>query len=77
MYFISDRDEFACVWAQPLDPTTKEPKGPLKVLQHFHGRQRIHAENTAYFGYAMSEDTLYYPAYESRGNIWLAEPTEP
>ena len=74
LYFVSDRDEFACVWAQPLDPATKRAKGPLKVLRHFHGRQRIQLEATAYFGYAMNADTLYYPAYESRGNIWLAEP---
>ena len=40
IYFISDRDEFACIWAQPLDPATKRPKGSLKVLRHLHDRQR-------------------------------------
>jgi len=40
------------------------------------GRQRIQHTNAAYFGYAMSADTLYLPASEARGNIWLAEPVE-
>ncbi len=71
IYFFSNRDEFACIWAQPLDAATKRPKGPLKVLRHLHGRQRIQLSG---FGYAMTADALYFPAYESRGNIWLAEP---
>ena len=78
IYFLSNRDEFACIWAQPLDPETKNPRGPLKVLRHLHGRQRIQHTRFQYFGYAMTTDALYFPAYESRGNIWLAEPqTEP
>ena len=74
IYFLSDRDEFACIWAQPLDPATKRPKGPLKVLRHLHGRQRFGPVGPALFGFAMTTDALYFPVYESRGNIWLAEP---
>ena len=74
IYFLSNRDEFACIWAQPLDPDTKKPKGPLKALRHLHGRLRIRHTGAAYLGYAMTADALYFPAYESRGNIWLAEP---
>ena len=74
IYFLSNRDEFSCIWAQPLDPETKQPKGPLKALRHLHGRQRIRNTGAAYFGYAMTADALYFPAYESRGNIWLATP---
>ncbi len=74
VYFLSNRDEFSCIWAQPLDPDTKKPKGPLKVVRHLHGRQRIRHTGAAYFGYAMTADALYFPAYESRGNIWLATP---
>ncbi len=78
IYFLSNRDEFSCIWAQPLDPETKQPKGPMKALWHLHGRQRIFHIGSAYFGYAMAADALYFPAYEARGNIWLAEPqTEP
>ena len=72
VYFLSDRDEFACVWAQPLDAVTKRPDGPLRVLRHFHGRRRIPFAAAAQFGDAMTADALYFPAYESRGNIWLA-----
>ena len=74
IYFLSNRDEFACIWAQPLDPETKNPKGPLKALRHLHGRQRILHRASGYFGYAMTADALYFPAYETRGNIWLATP---
>ena len=74
IYFLSNRDEFACIWTQPLDAATKRPKGPLKVLRHLHGRQRIGPAAPALFGFAMTTDALYFPAFESRGNIWLAEP---
>ena len=76
IYFLSNRDEFACIWAQPLDAATKRPKGSLKVLRHLHDRQRMRSTGGAYFGYAMTADALYFPAYEARGNIWLAEPQD-
>ena len=27
LYFLSEREGFRCIWAQPLDPSTKQPRG--------------------------------------------------
>ena len=72
LYFLSRQDEFLCIWAQSLDPATKNPKGPPKAVQHFH--ERLRTRGAAPFGYAMTADKLYLPLGETKGNIWLAEP---
>ena len=72
LYFLSRQDEFLCIWAQRLDPSAKNPNGPPKAVQHFHERLRV--RGGAFFGYAMTDDKLYLPLGETKGNIWLAEP---
>ena len=72
VYFLSFRDNFPCIWAQQLDPSTKKPNGPTVDILHFHGRQR--QTSNAGFGYAMTADRLYFPVEETKSNIWLAEP---
>ena len=74
LYFLSRRAGFTCIWAQPLDPATKQPEGPIKEVKHFHGRLRVVESGAAQFGYAMLPDRLYLPLNEAKGNIWLAEP---
>jgi hypothetical protein len=76
LYFRSNRDEFTCIWAQPLDPTTKKPQGPLKSIRHFHGRVRTANVGGGAFGYGMTKDRLYLPLSEPKANIWLAEPVQ-
>ena len=76
LYFRSRRDGFHCLYAQPLEPATKKPQGPLKSIRHFHGRVRVASSGN--LGYAMTKDRLYLPLSEPKANIWLAEPqTEP
>ena len=74
LYFLSIRDDFRCIWAQSLDPATKQPQGPLKAVQHLHGRFRYDLVGGSYFGYALTADKHYLPLRETKGNIWLAEP---
>ena len=76
LYFRSIRDEFTCIWAQPLDPTTKKPQGSLKSIRHFHGRVRTVRVGGSDFGYGMTNDRLYLPLSEPKANIWLAEPQD-
>ena len=73
LYVLSRRDEFQCIWAQSLDPATKKPQGPLKALQHLHGRLRYDAAG-APFSYGLTADKHYLPLSETKANIWLAEP---
>jgi Tol biopolymer transport system component len=72
LYVLSDRDGSHCIWAQPLDPTTKRPQGPAFGVYHLHGRRRSLANSP--FGYAMARDKLYFALQETTGNIWLADP---
>ena len=36
LYFLSEREGFRCIWAQPLDPSTKQPRGAPFAVAHFH-----------------------------------------
>ena len=36
LYFLSMRDGSFCIWAQPLEPRTKQPAGKAFPVQHFH-----------------------------------------
>ena len=74
LYFRSLRDGFHCLYAQPLEPATKKPRGPLKSIQHFHWRVRTVNVGAGSFGGAMTNDRLYLPLSEPKANIWLAEP---
>ena len=74
LYFLSDRDEFRCIWARSLDPVTKQPQGLPKAVQHLHGRLRYDARGGGQFGYALTADKHYLPLSETKANIWLAEP---
>ena len=76
LYVLSGHDEFRCIWARSLDPATKKPQGPLKAVQHFHGRLRTIVGGAAPFGYGLTADKHYLPLSETKGNIWLAEPME-
>jgi Tol biopolymer transport system component/predicted Ser/Thr protein kinase len=72
LYFLSWRDQFACIWRQRLNPKTKKPLGDPVAVQHFHGESR--SLNPNFLGYGMAADRLYFPLGTAKGNIWLAEP---
>ena len=36
LYFSSEQDGHACLWAEHLDPITKHPRGEPFAVQHFH-----------------------------------------
>jgi serine/threonine protein kinase len=72
LYFLSRRDGFRCVWAQKLDPDSKNPSGsPFGVL-HLHGRR--HVVGGLSFGPGMTRDGLYCGLRETTANIWVATP---
>jgi Tol biopolymer transport system component len=71
LYYISDRDGFTCIWANRLDPITKEAVGAPKAVMHFHtGRSSL---DSAYgLELSVADDKLVVDIGESSGNIWLA-----
>ena len=76
LYFLSKRDGFLCVWAQPLNPRTKKPAGALKDIHHAHyarwSMEKLSAGATR--GLSLASDKLVFSTAETTGNIWLAEP---
>ncbi|MDA1313301.1 MAG: protein kinase [Acidobacteria bacterium] len=72
LYITADHDEFHCIGARPLDPATKQPRGPLVFVQHFHGR----LTGPGPVGRGLTATKLYLALGETKANIWLAEPVE-
>jgi Tol biopolymer transport system component len=67
LYFISERDGFACIWARRMDPATQKPLGePFPVL-HLHGsdrRMRVGRFLT------VAKGKLAFTLEERAGSIW-------
>ena len=75
LYFLSHRDGFRCVWAQPLDFETKHPVGsPISVL-HIHSARRslLNWRSSGEMGMSLTPDALVFSLLDITGNIWMAE----
>jgi hypothetical protein len=74
LYLLSERDGFRCLWAQPLDPTTKRPVGAPFTVQHFHRtRFSIRYQNTGTVGLGVARDKIVFAMGETTGNIWMVQ----
>jgi len=71
LYFISQRDGFRCVWAQPLDRETKQPSGAALAVQHFHTSGLSLANVPVNFiEIDVARSNLLLTLGEFTGNIW-------
>jgi eukaryotic-like serine/threonine-protein kinase len=72
IYFVSDRDGFACLWSQLVDPETKRPVGPPLLLYHIHNVRRS-ILNVGYnrMDIAVAPDKIVLNLGEITGNIWM------
>lgn len=75
LYFLSQRDGFRCVWAQPLDPATKQPAGTASAVRHFHNpRQSLaRVDRPSLIGMSVARGRLIFAMSELTGNIWMEE----
>ena len=74
LYFWSDRDGSPCLWAQRLDPATKQPTGVPLSIQHFHSRGL--SWRNLYLGapkIAVARAKIVFNLGEHAGNIWMTE----
>ena len=72
LYFWSERDGSPCLWAQRLDPSTKQPTGAPLAIQHFHGKGL--SSRNLYLGapeIAVARDKIVFNLGEHTGNIWM------
>jgi eukaryotic-like serine/threonine-protein kinase len=75
LYFVSHRDGFRCIWAQPLDSATKQPVGAPMDVYHFHTARRslFNLSNSGHLGLSLTRDQLVFSTGEITGNIWMGE----
>jgi Tol biopolymer transport system component len=74
IYFLSDRDGFRCVWAQPVDLTRRAVRGSPFPAYHAHSA-RITLDlgaDTGPNGLAIAPGKMIVTMAENTGNIWLA-----
>jgi len=75
LYFLSERDGFRCVWAQRLNPATKQPQGMAFAVRHFHdSRESLRRiDHPDLIGLSVTRDKLVFSMSELTGNIWMEE----
>lgn len=73
LYFLSERDGFRCIWAQPLNPATRRPAGRPFAAFHAHSARRSLGfdTDTGVVGFTMNGTRAYFTMSEQSGNIWL------
>jgi hypothetical protein len=72
LYFYAAKDNYTCLYARRLNPSTKQPEGEPFAVRHFHGD--LHPIQPVATGYGYTGDHLYLPLTRSKGNVWIAEP---
>ena len=74
LYFTSDRDGFACLWAVRLDPATKQPREEPSEVYHFH-KARLSMTNVGYqeLEISVARDKIVLNLGELTGNIWMTK----
>ena len=76
LYFVSERDGFRCIWARPLDPTTRQPSGAAFAVRHFHSARLSlrHLGSRGFLaGLTAGEGALIFSIGEFKGNVWVEE----
>ena len=73
LYHLSDRDDFTCVWAQPLDSDTKEPVGDPFAVVHAHTSSlRMMPLERSMWTLEVGSGRLVFNAGEMTGNVYTA-----
>ena len=73
LYYISERDDFMCVWGQPLDPATKAPIGDPFSVAHAHtSSMRMTTVRRTMWTLDVGRDRLVFNAGEVTGDVYTA-----
>jgi serine/threonine protein kinase len=72
LYATSWRDGHACIWAQRLQPVTKQPVGEPFAVFHFHSARRSFS-NQIERTLGVGTNKLVFSMGERAGNIWVAD----
>jgi Tol biopolymer transport system component/predicted Ser/Thr protein kinase len=73
VYYLSDRDDFACVWARRLDPATRRPVGEPFAVAHAHdSSMKMLPVQRGVWSLAVGADRLVFNAAEATGDVYTA-----
>jgi Tol biopolymer transport system component/predicted Ser/Thr protein kinase len=73
VYYLSDRDDFTCVWARALDPATHHPVGEPFPVAHAHDSQmKMMVLQRNVWSLAVAADRLVFNAAEASGDVYTA-----
>jgi len=72
VYALSLRDGYRCIWAQRLDPVTKQPVGTPIAIFHSHNA-RLSLSNQTENSLGIGQDKIVFNMGERTGTIWMAE----
>jgi Tol biopolymer transport system component len=73
IYFTSERDSFRCIWAQPVNQSTKRPIGVPFAVHHFHtSRRSLMNVGLGPLEISVTRDALFFNLGEVRANVWRA-----
>jgi serine/threonine protein kinase/Tol biopolymer transport system component len=75
IYFLSDRDGSRCIWAQRVDPASRQASGAPFAVHHVH-QIRSNLEmivDPARVGLSVAGGQMFYASFELHSNVWLAE----
>jgi Tol biopolymer transport system component len=71
LYFTSEQDGYACIWAERLDPATKRPRGEPFAVQHFHSTALRMVEPYFSSPIALAFDKIVLSLESRSGGIWM------
>jgi Tol biopolymer transport system component/predicted Ser/Thr protein kinase len=73
VYYLSDRDDFACVWARRLDPATRRPAGEPFAVAHAHDTvMKMLPVQRHVWSLAVGARRLVFNAAEATGDVYTA-----
>jgi serine/threonine protein kinase len=73
LYFLSERDDFLCVWGQPLDPITKQPEDDPFPVAHAHSADMMMLPFAKHmWTLEVGGDRLVFNAGELTGDVYTA-----
>jgi Tol biopolymer transport system component len=75
MYFVSPQDGYDCIYAQPLDPDSKQPRGEVVEIYHSH-ESSISISNVTppRNEISVAGDRIVFGMEEQTSNLWVIEP---
>jgi Tol biopolymer transport system component len=73
IYYLSDHDDFTCVWARPLDPVTKVPVDEPFAVVHAHASSmKILPLSRGSWTLEVASGRLVFNASEMTGDVYTA-----